>query len=64
VARTPHPTDRRQVILAPTEAGRAMYGQFERARNEWLAGQLAELSPEEQDTLARAAQILQRVARG
>ena len=64
VARTPHPTDRRQVILAPTEAGRVVYGQFERARNEWLAGQLAELSPEEQDTLARAAQILQRVARG
>jgi DNA-binding MarR family transcriptional regulator len=64
VARTPHPTDRRQVILAPTKAGRAVYGQFERARNEWLARQLAELSPEEQDTLARAAQILQRVARG
>ena len=64
VARTPHSTDRRQVILAPTEAGRAVYGQFERARNEWLARQLAELSPEERDTLARAAQILQQVARG
>src|SRR4029450_9834783 len=24
VARTPHPTDRRQVILAPTEAGRTV----------------------------------------
>ena len=64
VARTPHPTDRRQVILAATEAGRTVYGQFEQARNRWLARQLAELSPEERDTLARAAQILQQVARG
>lgn len=64
VARTPHPTDRRQVILAATEAGRTTYAQFERARNEWLAGQLAQLSREERDSLARAAEILQRVARG
>ena len=63
VARTPHPTDGRQVILAATEAGRAVYAQFERARNEWLARQLAELGPDERDTLARAADILQRVAK-
>src|SRR3954449_8178564 len=63
VARTPHPTDRRQVILAATEEGRAVYAQFEKARNEWLALQLAELSPEERDTLERAAQILRQVAR-
>jgi len=64
VARTPHPTDRRQVILAATEEGRAVYAQFEKARNEWLALQLAELTPEERDTLERAAQILRQVARG
>ena len=64
VARTPHPTDRRQVILAATEQGRAVYAQFERARNEWLAVQLAELDPAERDTLSRAAEILQQVARG
>ena len=63
VARTPHPTDRRQVILAATEEGRAVYAQFERARNEWLAQQLAQLSPDDRDVLARAAEILQRVAR-
>jgi DNA-binding MarR family transcriptional regulator len=62
VARTPHPTDRRQVILAATEAGRIVYGQFEQARNEWLARQLAELTSAERDTLARAARILQQVA--
>ena len=63
VARTPHPTDRRQVILAATEEGRAVYAQFEKARNEWLAQLLAELAPDERDTLERAAQILQQVAK-
>ena len=63
VARTPHPTDRRQVILAATEQGRAVYAQFEKQRNEWLAQQLAQLTPDERDTLERAAQILQQVAR-
>src|SRR3954468_16196 len=63
VARTPHPTDGRQVILAPTEQGRAMYAQFEKLRNEWLADQLAALRPEERDALARAAEILRQVAR-
>src|SRR3982750_2811700 len=37
VARTPHPTDRRQVILAATEQGRTGYARFERGRNEGLA---------------------------
>jgi DNA-binding MarR family transcriptional regulator len=63
VARTPHPTDRRQVILAATESGRVMYAQFERARNEWLAQHLAELAPQDRDTLSRAAEILRQVAR-
>lgn len=63
VARTPHPTDGRQVILAPTEQGRHMYAQFEKARNEWLAAQLEALSAEDRDVLVRAAQILQQVAR-
>jgi DNA-binding MarR family transcriptional regulator len=63
VARTPHPTDRRQVILAATEQGRAVYAQFEKQRNEWLAQQLAQLTPDERDTLERAAQILHQVAR-
>jgi DNA-binding MarR family transcriptional regulator len=64
VARTPHPTDGRQVILAATEQGRAVYAQFERVRDEWLAERLAALSPDERDTLRRAAEILQRLARG
>ncbi|GIG90831.1 MarR family winged helix-turn-helix transcriptional regulator [Plantactinospora endophytica] len=63
VQRTPHPTDGRQVILSTTDTGRAMLAQFDRARNEWLAGRLAELTPEDRDALQRAAEILQKVAR-
>ncbi|MFI5835514.1 MarR family winged helix-turn-helix transcriptional regulator [Micromonospora sp. NPDC051300] len=63
VQRTPHPTDGRQVILAATEGGRAVLEQFERARNEWLASRLAALTEEERDTLRRAADILQGIAR-
>ncbi|SCL62946.1 DNA-binding transcriptional regulator, MarR family [Micromonospora chersina] len=63
VQRTPHPTDGRQVILAATEGGRAVLDQFERARNEWLASRLAALTEEERDTLSRAADILQGIAR-
>lgn len=62
VQRSPHPTDGRQVILAATEAGRAVLAQFERARDEWLASRLAELRPEERDTLQRAAEILRKLA--
>jgi DNA-binding MarR family transcriptional regulator len=63
VVRTPHPTDGRQVILAPTELGRATYAQFEKVRNEWLAAQLAALSVDDREVLARAADILRQVAR-
>jgi DNA-binding MarR family transcriptional regulator len=64
VQRTPHPTDGRQVILASTEAGRDMLARYQRARDEWLAQRLAALPAEERETLRRAAEILQKVARG
>jgi DNA-binding MarR family transcriptional regulator len=63
VIRTPHPTDGRQVILAPTEEGRAIYAQFELARNAWLSEHLEQLGPEDRDVLFRAAEIMQQVAR-
>ncbi len=63
VGRTPHPTDGRQVILSATEGGRAVLDQFERARNEWLARRLAELPETDRETLQRAAEILQQLAR-
>jgi DNA-binding MarR family transcriptional regulator len=63
VQRTPHPTDGRQVILAATPEGRAMLAQFERAREEWLAQRLAELTVADREVLRRAAEILRQVAR-
>ncbi len=63
VQRTPHPTDGRQVILAATEGGRAVLDQFERVRDEWLATRLAALTEDERETLRRAADILQGIAR-
>ena len=63
VVRTPHPTDGRQVILAPTEQGRAIYAQFELARNAWLSEHLEQLGPDDRDVLFRAAEIMQQVAR-
>lgn len=62
VQRTPHPTDGRQVILSATQAGREMLAQFERARDEWLARRIAELTIDEREALRRAAEILRRVA--
>jgi len=63
VQRTPHPTDGRQVILAPTEQGRQIVLQDRRARDAWLAQRLAELTGEERETLRRAAEVLERIAR-
>lgn len=63
IVRTPHPTDGRQVILSATEQGQAVYAQFELARNEWLATQLAALAPGERETLAQASEILQKISR-
>jgi DNA-binding MarR family transcriptional regulator len=62
VQRTPHPTDGRQVILAPSADGRDLIEAYRRARDEWLAQRLARLTPEERDTVQRAAEILSRLA--
>lgn len=63
VRRSPHPTDGRQVLLAPTDEGLGTLSFYEKARDEWLAGKLADLTPDERDTVARAASILERLAR-
>ena len=63
VHRTPHPSDGRQVILALSPAGRELLDGYRRSRDEWLAQRLSELGPEERDTVARAAEILARIAR-
>ena len=63
VQRSPHPTDGRQVILAASPEGRRVLGEYQRARDEWLALRLDGLTAAERETLARAAEILTRLAK-
>nr|WP_212845703.1 MarR family transcriptional regulator [Catellatospora sp. IY07-71] len=63
ISRTPHPTDGRQVLLSPSDQGLAVLEDYQRVRDEWLAGKLAELSAVERETVARAAALLERLAR-
>jgi DNA-binding MarR family transcriptional regulator len=62
VMRMPHPTDKRQVVLTVTAAGRDLVHQVRRRREAWLAMRLKELSPQERATLRAAAPILEKLS--
>lgn len=62
VTRSPHPTDRRQVVVEVTDAGRAEVRETMRRRDAWLTRELAALSLADRETLARAATILTKIA--
>lgn len=64
VARRPHDTDGRQVMVALSEKGRQTLQADRRRRDAWLARRLRELTPDERDALRRAAPILHRLAQG
>ena len=61
VRRDEHPTDRRQVLVSITDAGKAEVRETRRRRNEWLARRLATLDPAEREVLAQAAVVLRKV---
>ena len=62
ITRTEHPADRRQVLVAVTETGAATVRETRRRRDAWLARRLAALPAEEREVLARATDILRRIA--
>jgi len=62
VTRMPHPTDRRQVVLTVTPAGRDVVTQARRRKEAWLALRLKELTPQERATLRAAAPILEKLS--
>jgi DNA-binding MarR family transcriptional regulator len=62
VTRTEHPSDRRQVLIAITEPGARTVRETRRRRDAWLARRLAALPQEEREVLARATEILRRIA--
>ena len=61
VERTPHPADRRQLLVGLTAAGAATVHETRRRRDAWLAERLAALTDDERAVLARATDILRRV---
>ncbi|MFC0547004.1 MarR family winged helix-turn-helix transcriptional regulator [Kutzneria chonburiensis] len=62
VSRRPHPTDGRQAIVELTEQGTAYLRAEVSAREAWLDSRLAELDDEDRELLARAAEIIDRMA--
>ena len=61
VARTPSDADRRRVGLTLTDEGRRVLRRVRSRRTAWLAGRLAELEPEELETIAAALVPLARL---
>jgi len=62
VARRAHESDGRVVVVALTDRGRQRVLDDRRRRDEWLARQLRDLTPEERDVLRAAAPILKNLS--
>ncbi len=58
VARTPHPTDGRQIIVSLTDSGRALLADETSAREKWMTNQLAGLDEEQLHVLRRSVDII------
>ena len=64
IARRPDPDDGRRVLIELSDSGRQALEQDRRHREGWLARSIdEELSDEEQEVLARAVALLQRLSR-
>ncbi|MCA1457491.1 MarR family transcriptional regulator [Bradyrhizobium sp. BRP22] len=62
VSGAPDPTDGRQTLLSLTEACRKWVEEGRAARQDWLTRTLqARLSPQEQDEVAKAVELLRRL---
>jgi DNA-binding MarR family transcriptional regulator len=62
LARTPDEVDRRKVWIQLTAAGRDVVDETVRRRDAWLESALADLDAPERETLARAAEIMRKLA--
>ena len=63
VRRDPHPTDGRQAIVSLAERGVNAIAEELAAREEWLSRRLAELTPDERETLHRVVGIMDKIIR-
>jgi DNA-binding MarR family transcriptional regulator len=62
VARRPHETDGRQVMIALADKGLETLTADRKRRDVWLARRLRELTPHERTVLREAAPIIERLA--
>ena len=62
VRRDAHPTDRRQAIIAITDAGLELLESERRSRDAWLSRQLGVLSAEERALLQQVVPVLDKLA--
>src|SRR6478735_10711498 len=62
VARAADENDGRKVVISLTDEGRAVVDETARRRDAWVEEALAELTADERETLAQAAEIMGRVA--
>jgi DNA-binding MarR family transcriptional regulator len=62
VSRRAHETDGRQVVVVLSDQGRTTLRADRARRDAWLARRLRDLTPDERDTLRRAAPLLERLA--
>lgn len=58
IDRCAHPDDGRQVLVSVSESGRELIEVERRASQEWLQQRLAELQPEQRNTLLAAADLM------
>lgn len=61
VARSPHPTDGRQVLVSATAEGQGLLKEDRKRREAWLAQRLRELTPREREVLRAAAPVLEKL---
>ena len=64
VERTPDPLDGRIAWIQATPGGRKLLQRTRRRKDEYLARRIKRLSPEERNTLERAAELLERLTEG
>jgi DNA-binding MarR family transcriptional regulator len=64
IERAPDPADGRSSLVAINEAGRERLTRLRRRKSAYLARRMRELDPEDVDTLARAAELLEEMRAG
>jgi DNA-binding MarR family transcriptional regulator len=61
IERSPHAVDRRQSVITATQAGLDLLDDETRARDEWLARRLLDLSAADRDLLRKSIDVLDRL---